>query len=522
MSSAAIDPSAASDTAGPAAGPAADLPCELTALRGELYDVAVLKSVASVLGWDEQVNLRPAGAEHRAEQLAVMAGLTHARCTSPELGDLIAGAESVDLADDHPQHAVVREARRGYDRATKLPRKLVEDLSRVTLLAQQAWVAARRNNDFATFRPHLERVIRLKREEADAVGSPTGHRYDALLDDYEPGMTCEQIDPVFASLAASLSDLVGSLDRTRPVSTEVMEREYPIKAQRELCRTTAEAIGFDLNAGRIDEAAHPFCSGFGPGDCRLTTRYNRRLLTQGLYGTLHEAGHGLYEQGLQNDEFGTALGEACSLGIHESQSRLWENCIGRSVEFWRFLMPTVRRLFPSAASGTRAEDYFSAANVVRRSFIRVESDEVTYNLHVILRYEIERELIDGELKVADLPERWNTRFKELLHLDVPGDADGCLQDVHWSAGLIGYFPTYTLGNIYAAQLMETIRQTFPGLDDDIEAGRFGQLLGWLQQNIHQHGQRYPAPDLIERATGRAPTAEPLNEYLAAKVARLSA
>ena len=498
----------------------ASQPAAIAELRDELYSVAVLKSVSSVLGWDEQVNLRPAGAEHRAEQLAVMAGLTHARSTSDELADLIAAAEEVRLDEDDPQRAVVREARRGYERATKLPRDLVEEMSRVTLLAQQAWVSARRNETFETFRPHLARVVELKREEADAVGSPTGRRYDALLDDYEPGMTSAQVDAVFAPLADSLSELVGSLEGIEAPSTEVMEREYSVRAQRELCRFAAESIGFDLNAGRIDEAAHPFCSGFGPGDCRLTTRYSRDLLSQGLYGTLHEAGHGLYEQGLPPEHFGTALGEACSLGIHESQSRLWENFVGRTAEFWQFLMPTVKRLFPSVSSGTTVDQYVEAANVVRRSFIRVEADEVTYNLHVILRYELERELIDGDLKPADVPGRWNERFRELLHLDVPSDSQGCLQDVHWSAGLIGYFPTYTLGNLYAAQLMETIRETFPDLDRDIAAGRFAKLLDWLRTNIHEHGQRYAAPELVELATGKPPSSQPLDAYLTAKVETL--
>ena len=494
------------------------LPPVLDELRAELRELAVLKSISSVLGWDEQVNLRPAGAEHRAEQLSVMAGLTHDRSTSKMLGDLIAAAEEVALPDDHPFSAVVSDARREYRRATCLPRSLVQNLSRTTLLAQQAWVAARRDSDFARFSPHLDRVVQLKREEADAVGSESGIRYDALLDDYEPGMTVELVDAAFAPLAASLSNLTESTDfRRLNQSTEVMERDYAIDSQRKLSRTVAESIGFDFAAGRIDEAAHPFCSSPGPQDCRLTTRYRSDLLTQGLYGTLHEAGHGLYEQGLLVDEFGTALGDACSLGIHESQSRLWENFVGRSREFWEFLMPIVRRIFPHAVGKSTVDDYFRAANVVRPSYIRVESDEVTYNLHIILRYELERELIDGDLAIADVPERWNTRFEELFGLAVTDDADGCLQDVHWSAGLIGYFPTYTLGNIYAAQLMESIRSQMPNLGEDIRQGRFSDLLGWLRREIHVYGRRYSPPTLIERATGRIPTSEPLTAYLTQKV-----
>ena len=512
----------ATPTGGAAAGAVAveERPPALAALADELRELAVLKSISSVLGWDEQVNLRPQGAEHRAEQLALMAGLSHGRATDGKLADLIAAAEAVELPANSPGAAVVRDARRDFDRATKLPRRLVEDLSRTTLMAQQAWVKARRGADFTIFEPHLRRVVLLKQEEADAVGSPSGDRYDALLDDYEPGMTAAQVDGIFGPLAESLSELVASLDERPSPSTAVMERDYSIRAQRALCRGAAEAIGFAFNAGRLDEAAHPFCSGFGPGDCRLTTRYSRNLLSQGLYGTLHEAGHGLYEQGLPPEHYGTALGEACSLGVHESQSRLWENFVGRTPEFWEFLTPLVRRLFPVASRGVGADDYHRAANVLRRSFIRVESDELTYNLHIVLRYELERELIDSRLDPADVPERWNARFEELIGLKVPTAAKGCLQDVHWSAGLIGYFPTYALGNLYAAQLMETVRETLPQLDTDIAAGRFEPLLMWLREHIHTHGRRLPAPELITQATGREPTAEPLLRYLTAKVEAL--
>ena len=490
----------------------AELVRRLTAVR-------TLGSVSSVLGWDEQVNLPPAGARHRAAQLGMLAGVAHARATDPALGEAIDAAAG-EAEDGTPEAAVVREARRAFERQTKLPSRLVEELSETTTLAQQAWVAARRASDFAAFRPHLEKVIALKREEADALRGD-GPRYDALLDEYEPGMSGDDAAAIFGPLAGRLSDLVAEVGEKPAVDTTPLEGPYAVPAQRELSRRAAEAIGFDFGAGRLDEAAHPFCSGFGPGDCRLTTRYDPAFLSQGLYGTLHEAGHGLYEQGLPAEGFGTCLGESASLGVHESQSRLWENAVGRSREFWTFLHPHVTELLP-AAERFSEEGFFKACGEVKPSLIRVEADEVTYNLHVMLRFELERELIDGGLPVGDVPERWNGRFEELFGIPVPDDARGCLQDVHWSAGLIGYFPTYTLGNIYAAQLMETIRQTFPGLDDDIEAGRFGQLLGWLQEHIHQHGQRYPAPNLIERATGRAPTAEPLGEYLSAKVARLSA
>ena len=488
-------------------------------LLQRLTELRTLASVSSVLGWDEQVNLPPQGAEHRAAQLGSLAAVVHSRATDESLGEAIAAAHA-DVAEDSAEAAVVREARRQYDRATKLPARLVRELSETTTLAQHAWVDARRDSDFAAFRPWLEKVVTLKREEADALRAEGQTRYDVLLDEYEPGMTAADVTSIFGPLSGRLAELVGRVRESgRTVDTTPLAGPYAIIGQRELSHRAARAIGFDFEAGRIDEAAHPFCSGFGPGDCRLTTRYDETFLSQGLYGTLHEAGHGLYEQGLPRDAFGTCLGDSASLGVHESQSRMWENAVGRSREFWTFLLPTVHELFEPARQFT-AEQFFLACGEVRPSLIRVEADEVTYNLHVLLRFEIERDLIDGDLAVADVPGVWNGRFRELFGIEVPDDARGCLQDVHWSAGLIGYFPTYTLGNLYAAQLWRAAGDAVGPLPPQIEAGQFGPLLNWTREQVHSHGHRYPAAELIERATGQALSAEPLLDSLAEKCNRI--
>lgn len=487
-------------------------------LCDELRALSVLASTASVLGWDEQVNMPSAGAEHRAGQLAALAGITHARATSPALGDLISAAEDADSGDDSAENAVIREARRSYDRQTKLPQKLVEEMSRVTTLSQHAWVTARRSSDFQVFRPWLEQVVSLKREQADILRKDGQSRYDVLLDEYEPGMTTTDVVSVFADLAQELSALVKTVgDCGTQVDTTPLKGPYPIPAQRELTRFASESIGFDFQAGRIDEAAHPFCSGFGPGDCRLTTRYDEHFLSQGLYGTLHETGHGLYEQGLPKEAYGTCLGESASLGVHESQSRLWENAIGRSREFWDFLRPTVTRLFPDASEWS-PEAFFLAAGEVAPSLIRVEADEVTYNLHILLRFEMEQAIIDEGMNIADVPTRWNERFQELFGIEVPDDAHGCMQDVHWSAGLIGYFPTYTLGNLYAAQLYDAADAAIGPIPQLVTKGEFIPLLDWLRTHIHVHGMRYRANQLMENATGQKLCHEPLINSLKAKCA----
>lgn len=488
-------------------------------LIAESRRTSVLASCGSLLSWDEQTNLPPQGAAHRAEQAGLIAGLVHEWATSPALGELLSELETRGLPDapDGPMAVNVRELRRDYDRATKLPRQLVEELSRVTSLAQQAWVQARRESDYRQFLPWLERVVALKREEARCVGPASGVLYDALLDQYEPNATAAEIVAAFVPLRDELVRLVNEIrDAGRAPDAPLLARRYPIDAQRQFATGAARAIGFDLDAGRIDEAAHPFCSGIGPGDCRLTTRYNERHFPSGFFGVLHEAGHGLYDQGLDRAHWGTPMGESVSLGIHESQSRMWENCVGRSLAFWRHFYPRAQELFPEALSGVPLADFHAAINDVRPSYIRVEADEVTYNLHVMLRFELEQPLIAGDLVPADLPAAWNEKFAAYLGITPPSDSLGCLQDIHWSEGLIGYFPTYALGNMYGAQLFEAARRELGDLDAQFAAGEFRPLKEWLNEKVHRHGRRYSPARLIELATGEPPGHTALVAQLRAK------
>ncbi len=493
-----------------------------TELFDHLKHTALLGSCAHLLGWDEQTYLPSQGAELRADQMAMLAGMVHERTTSPRVGELLSQLEADGgLGDETPVSANVREARRTYERATRLPQKLVEELSRVTTLSQQVWIEARHQKDFAQFLPWLEKVVALKREEATAVGYGDGSPYDALLDDYEPGMTAATVQEAFTPLRNELVQLVQQIaGSSRKPDRSIITRAYPVDAQRAFGRQAAEAIGFDFSAGRLDEAAHPFCSGIGPGDCRLTTRYDEHYFPQALFGTLHEAGHGLYEQGLNRDDFGTAMGHSASLGIHESQSRMWENSVGRSREFWQHFFAPAQRAFPTVLDGVTLDEFYRAINIVEPSFIRVEADEVTYNLHVMLRFELEQPLISGDLPVADVPVIWNETFEKFLGLTPTDDAVGCLQDVHWSAGLIGYFPTYSLGNMYAAQFFNAAQEELGDLDEQFARGEFAPLRDWLRTNIHQRGHQYQADRLLEVVTGETLSHKPLTDHLKHKFGQL--
>ena len=485
-------------------------------------DAGVLRSCAELLGWDERTYMPAAGLAHRAEQMALLARLVHEMATVPAIGELLAAVESSDLVGDRNsiEAANVRELRRSYDRAVKLPAALVEEIARVTTQAQQVWQQARRDSDFASFRPWLEKIVRLKREEAQAVGYGAGVPYDALLDEYEPGATTAEVTRVFAELRDKLAPVVAAIAASgRRPKEELLHREFPVERQREFGQAAAAAIGFDFRAGRLDATTHPFCSGLGPGDCRLTTRYNPRHFNESFFGILHEAGHGIYEQGLDPQHFGTPAGSATSLGIHESQSRLWENQVGRGRPFWDHFFPKAQQTFPALAD-VSADDFVFAINDVRPSFIRVEADEATYNMHIILRFELEQALVSGDLQAAEVPGAWNEKFERSLGLKVPDDARGCLQDIHWSGGGIGYFPTYALGNLYAAQLMAQARQDLGDLDGDFRRGDFGRLKGWLNEKVHRSGQRYRAGELCERVTGKPLGPEPLLSYLRRKYAPL--
>lgn len=484
-------------------------------------EIGVINSCAGVLGWDQQTYMPRKGAPLRGEQMAFLAGLGHQKATDPKFGELLAAVESSSLiADENGAEAAnVREWRRTYDRAVKLPAELVEEMARVTTQAQPAWEEARKKNHFGTFEPWLGKVVALKRQEAAAVGF-TDHAYDALLSEYEPGATAAELKTLFAGLTESLVPLIRQIaESPRKPKRDVLEREFAVDRQRIFAEAAAVAFGFDFAAGRLDTTAHPFCSGMGPGDCRITTRYNPRFFSEAFFGVLHETGHALYEQNLPAEHFGTPLGAACSLGIHESQSRLWENQVGRGRAFWEHFFPRAKQTFPGSLADVSLDDFYFAANDVRPSFVRVEADETTYNLHIALRFEIELELLSGNLATADLPTAWNERFQKLFGLAVPDDARGCLQDIHWAFGGLGYFPTYTLGNLYAAQFMEAARTSLGGsaaVEELFRKGEFTPLREWLVANVHRHGQHYRPGELCRRATGRPLSSAPFLTYLQEK------
>lgn len=481
-------------------------------------ETALLQSVAELLGWDERTKMPPAAGSYRAEQITYLSSLTHRRHTDPQLGDWLDELAASDLASDPHSDAgaTIRQMRREYEKLTKLPQTLVEELTRASVLGQQAWVEARKNDDFATFAPILERIVNLKRQQAEAIGY-ADCPYDALLDDFEPGETTKNVAAVLEGLRSELVPLVAAIaESSRRPNLDILKRSYPIDAQESFGKQAATAIGFEFNRGRLDVTHHPFCAGMGPDDCRLTTRYDERFFPSGFFSILHEAGHGIYDQGLRSDQYGLPPGTYVSLGIHESQSRMWENVVGRSVAFWRHFFPLVQQAFPEALGDTQVEDFCFAVNDVRPSLIRVEADEATYNLHIIIRFELEQALINDGLAIKDLPAAWNQKYRDYLDIEPPTDADGVLQDVHWSAALIGYFPTYALGNLYAAQFYAQAAKDVGPLDEQFERGEFASLLGWLREKIHRQGQCYSARELVETVTGQPLSHDWLIAYLREK------
>ena len=470
---------------------------------GHARRAAVLASVESLLGWDEQTCLPPSAGSYRAEQAAALAALVHRMRTDPVQADRLARVAASPLGRSGPPEVAgtIRLLQHDFEKQARLPPRLVEELAKTCVEAQQAWRVARAESSWQRFAPWLERVFALKREQA-ACQLPDRDPYDSLMDDYEPGARWPAIAARFERLRGELVRLVAECTAaSRRPDDRVLRRHYPVAAQQRFVHDVAARIGFDFERGRLDTATHPFCSTMGPDDCRITTRWDERFLPTALHGVLHEAGHGLYEQGLPRDWFGLPPGEAASLGIHESQSRLWENLVGRSPAFWEWCFPLAREAFPDALGDATAETVQQALLAVRPSFIRVEADEVTYNLHIMLRFDLEREVVQGTLAVADLRDAWNDRFGRDFGIRPPTDAEGVLQDIHWSAGLIGYFPTYTLGNLFAAQLMRAAEAQLPGLDREIAAGRFAGLLDWLRRKVHAHGRLLDSEGLVAQATG---------------------
>ncbi len=491
-------------------------------LTSHVRETAILASIQELLEWDERTKMPDAGGEYRAEQAAYMAGLVHQRETDPKLGEWLAQLVETPLAEDKRSDtgAVIHHLKRDYEKRTKLPQALVEQLTRATISGQQIWAAARKENSFSAFRPALEKIVDLKRQEAAALGY-TNTPYDPLLDDYEPGESTANITRILADLRDALVPLVQAIGESsqRP-DVNILTRNYPVRAQEAFGLHAAAAIGFDFTAGRLDTTDHPFCCMVGPNDVRLTTRYDEHWFSDCFFSVLHEAGHGIYDQGLPAENFGLPTGQYVSLGIHESQSRMWENQVGRSRAFWEHFFPVAQAEFPQALGDVTADAFYGAINDVRPSLVRVEADEVTYNLHILIRFELEKALVEDQLSVADLPGAWNDKYQHYLGVVSPTDKDGVLQDVHWSGGLFGYFPTYTLGNLYAAQFFAQASEDLSDLEPQFRRGEFSNLKEWLREHIHHHGKRYTAAELAEQITGKPLSHEALIAHLTTKYGEL--
>ncbi|TMB89815.1 MAG: carboxypeptidase M32 [Chloroflexi bacterium] len=491
----------------------------LKEILGEVTDV---NRASAVLTWDQETYMPTGGVANRADQLTTLRRLAHLRFTSEEVGRLLEEAEGEvgGLPFDSDDASIVRVTRRDYDLARKLPTELVAEIARAGATARPVWQKARQDSDFKLFEPYLERNVELNRKVADALGYRE-RPYDALLDRTEPGLTTDQLEAIFAQLKGAIVPLVGDVARhSEAVDDSVLYRGFDPDAQVAYALQVVIKLGYDLERGRQDISTHPFTISFGPGDVRITTRVSRDFFNECLFGSIHEAGHGMYNQGIGQNLDRTPLWSGASPGVHESQSRLWENMVGRSAAFWRYFYPSLRNAFPGPLKGVDEESFFRAVNKSYPSLIRVEADEVTYNLHILLRFELENELLEGSLKVADLPEAWNARIKSYLGIDVPNDREGVLQDIHWSGVSFAIFPGYTLGNLMGAQLMEKARKELPDLDGTIERGEFGVLLKWLRTNVYRHGRKFTPNELMERVTGQPLTAEPWIAYVRQKFGAL--
>lgn len=497
---------------------------ETTTAERRLYElwaeIRDLEAAQFTLEWDQETYLPDAGQPARGQALSTLAGLRHRLLTAPELSDVLAACAET-AGPGSVLAAQVRAARRDVDRAVKVPESLAKALAQAESDGLAAWRRAREADDHRRFNPALERLVALRREEAQAVSS-AGPAYDVHLDRFEPGATEAKLAPLFEQvridLAALVSKYIGETEHGRrpEIDESPAQGHFPEPRQQAFGRAMAAAVGFSFEAGRLDLSTHPFCIGIGRRDVRLTWRYEEGDFRPALFGVLHETGHGLYEQGLPEEYERTPLGRDAGTGAHESQSRLWENHVGRSRGFWRWALPRFREAFPDHPA-TDVDRLWPTLHVVRPSHIRVEADEVTYGLHIVARFELERALFAGRLEVADLRDAWNDLYHELLGFRPDRDRDGLLQDIHWAMGLFGYFPTYTLGSMAAAQLFEAAERDLANLDGAFAEGEFGPLLGWLRDRVHRHGSRYTLDELLTRATGRPLSPEPLLAHLRRKL-----
>jgi carboxypeptidase Taq len=481
-------------------------------LLERLAEVSDLEQAGVVLGWDQEVCMPAAGAEGRGEIRATVGRIAHERFTDEHMGELLDAAQPRDELEAD----VVRVCRRDYDRARRVPGELVAEMARSSSAARVAWLHARQHSDFPHFAPHLERQLALRRRYS-ACFPEADHPYDPLLDDFEPGLRTAELTDILERLRDGLVPLVaGAPEIDDSLLRDDAPGAFPEAGQRALGRTVLRAVGVDDEAWRLDDAAHPFQATLATGDVRLTTRYNEQDLDS-LYSSLHEFGHGLYERQVDPALARTTLAGGVSGAWHESQSRMWENMVGRSAGFWRWCLPHLQAALPGRFDGSTWQELQRAANAVRKSFIRVSADEVTYGLHIVLRYELELAMVEGDLAVADVPAAWNDRMRDYLGLEVPDDTHGVLQDVHWSEGIFGYFPTYALGNVIAGQLWERVTAELPDLDERFAAGDFAPLAAWLGEHVHRFGRRLMPAELLERVVGGPLDPGPYLAYLEGKL-----
>ncbi len=490
---------------------------KLDQLKEKVREITYLGRAAAVLGWDQQTYMPSGGAEDRGNQLAVLGSLTHRMFTSPEMGQLIEDCKPIvaSMDPDSDDACLVRMLDKNYKKNTRVPTEHVAEFAQVTTLAQETWARARAASDFAAFRPYLERIVELRRQYASFF-APYDHVYDPLLDDFEPGLKTGDVQAIFGALRPQQVEIIQAITARPQVDDAFLHRTYPEQGQWDFGVDVITRFGYDWNRGRQDKSAHPFTTSFGIGDVRITTRFDPERSASALFSTMHECGHALYEQGIDPILAGLPLADGASMAIHESQSRMWENLVGRSLPFWTFFFPLFKERFPAQLEGVDLQTFYRGINKVEPSLIRVEADEATYNLHIMLRLELEIALMEGSLEVKDLPDAWNTRMKEYLGIVPPKDSVGVLQDVHWSGGMIGYFPTYALGNLVSVQLWECIHKDIPDLDEQIARGEFSALLGWLRDKVHRHGSKFEPQDLVRQITGTGIDPHPYVRYLKSK------
>ncbi len=490
---------------------------KLASLKTILAEVQDINYSIALLDWDQQVNMPEGGSEERGYQLATLSAIAHNKFTAPEVGRLIEDlqTEVSGLDPDSDDARLVKVTARSYNKQVRVPSELVAEFARATTAAHQAWMKARVENDFPSFQPILQKVLELRRRYAECF-APFTHVYDPLLDDFEPGMSTADVKQIFAVLRPRQVALIQSIANRRQVDDSFLTGDYDKAKQWDYTLGVLRKIGFDFERGRQDISAHPFTTSFGIGDVRVTTRIDPHEFGSCLFSSIHECGHALYEQGFARSMMRTPLANGASLAVHESQSRMWENLVGRSRDFWVYFYPGLQAAFPAQLGNVSLEAFYRAINKVSPTLIRTESDEATYNLHIMLRLELEIELMEGTVDVRSLPEAWNERMRQYLGITPPSDSLGVLQDVHWSGGLVGYFPTYALGNLVSVQLWEKMEKDIPDLPAQVRRGEFAGLLGWLRENVHRHGAKYEPQELVQRITGSKIDPEPYLRYLERK------